>query len=239
MRTPFRTAARPLLLALFLLLQPGCDFLAGLGARGPAAGAAAEREGVRLFQARRFEEAIPHLEKALAATTDRDGQVNLLAAIGNCHNELDRYDEALGFYRRALALDPESATVLTNIGVAYRLKGDYDEAERNYLAALALEPDYAELHASLGALAVFREDYDKAIRHLERAAKLDDGLPVVHSNLAIAYASVERFEDAERALKRATVRGYHQPEVIKERIEALRALSREPARRIDPAALRP
>ena len=91
-----------------------------------------------------------------------------------------------------------------------------------YQLALKLAPDYAELHASMGALAIYQSDFDTAVTHLEEAVELDDSLPVAHSNLALAYASVGRFDDADAELKKAIIRGYHQPEVIRERIDELR-----------------
>ena len=74
-------------------------------------------------------------------------------------------------------------------------------------------------------MAIFQGDYETAIKHLERAIELDDSYPVAHSNLALAYASVGRFDEADQELKKAVLRGYHQPEVIKRRIEELRKIS--------------
>ena len=79
----------------------------------------------------------------------------------------------------------------------------------------------------MGALAIHQGDYNKAIEHLERAVDLDDKLPVIHSNLAIAYASAGQFGKAEKELKKAIVRGYHQAEAIRERIEQLRKLAND------------
>lgn len=179
-------------------------------------------EGSRLFDQRKFAEAIPYLERALEKATEARTRSDVLTSLGNCYNELNRFKESLEYYDRALREDPTNHKAYVGQGVVYRLSGDYDKAAQSYSKALELAPDYAELHASMGVLAMTQGQYDAAVRHLERAVQLNDSLAVAHSNLALAYASVGRFDEAQDELKKAVIRGYHQPEVLKERIERLR-----------------
>ena len=180
---------------------------------------------MRLYEQRKFAEAIPHLQNALGKPLGVYTRSEVLTTIGNCYNELEQFEESLEYHDRAIDEDPKNHQAYVNKGVVYRLMGDYDEAEKLYSTALDLAPDYAELHASMGALAIYQDDYKAAVNHLERAVELDDTLAVAHSNLAFAYATVGRFDEADKELKKAVIRGYHQPEVIKERIEQLRNAS--------------
>jgi Flp pilus assembly protein TadD len=111
-------------------------------------------------------------------------------------------------------------------GVIYRLMGDYDSASRLYSKALEIAPDNAEVQTSVGVLAIHKGDYETAVSHLKKAIKLNDALAVAHSNLAIAYAATGYFDDADQELKKAIVRGYHQPEVIKEKIDQFQRVLR-------------
>ena len=181
--------------------------------------------GVRLYEQRQFAEALSELEDALDKPLRDYTRSDVLTIIGNCYNELDRFEEALTYHDRAIREDPNNYQAYVNKGIVYRLMGNYDQAATSYAKALELAPEYAELHASMGALAIYRDDYPTAINHLERAVELDDALAVAHSNLALAYATVRRFDEADSELKKAVVRGYHQPEVIKQRIEQLRKVS--------------
>lgn len=178
---------------------------------------------MRLYEQRTFAEAIPHLENALDKPLVVHTRSEALTMAGNCYNKLNQFEKSLSYHDRAIEEDPKNHQAYVNKGIVYRLMGDYDAAAKLYSKALDLAPDYAELHASLGALAIYQDDYESAINHLERAVELDDTLAVAHSNLAVAYATVGRFDDAEKQLKKAIIRGYHQPEVIRERIERLRS----------------
>jgi tetratricopeptide (TPR) repeat protein len=180
---------------------------------------------MRLHAQRKFADAIQELEEGLSRPLRVYTRAEVLTAIGNCYNELGQFEESLAYHDRAIEEDPHDHRAYVNKGVVYRLMGDYDQAASLYSKALELAPDYPELHASMGALAIYQDDPQTAVDHLERAVELDDTLAVAHSNLAVAYATVGRFDDAEKELKAAIVRGYHQPEVVRERIERLRSSS--------------
>jgi hypothetical protein len=66
---------------------------------------AAFNEGSALFVSGRYEEAIPHLRKALALDPDR---VAAHRALGRAHEELGRTEEAIAAYGKYLAAAPKS-----------------------------------------------------------------------------------------------------------------------------------
>lgn len=61
-----------------------------------------------------------------------------------------RFEEALGCYREALALKPDSAAILNNLGNALCYLNRLDEAEACLREALRLEADHPNFHANLG-----------------------------------------------------------------------------------------
>lgn len=215
------------------LMLSGCNF-SDTAAQAPSAvettrdtrmsGDDEATAGQVLIEQREFAQAIEPLERALGKPLNTYSESIVLTMIGNCYSELEQLEKAFDYYDRAIAQDPENHKAYVAKGVAHRLQGEYDDAAAAYDQALTLAPDYAELHASIGGLAIFQDDLDKAVKHLEKAVALDDSVAISHSNLAVAYAMSGRFDDADKQLKKAVVRGYHQPEVIKERIDQLRNL---------------
>ncbi len=65
-----------------------------------------------------------------------------------------QFDEAIGFYRAALALRPNSGSLHYYFGTALRRKGLLNEAESAYRQAIELEPGLADAHSSLVGLLV-------------------------------------------------------------------------------------
>jgi serine/threonine protein kinase len=60
--------------------------------------------------------------------------------------------EAIGFYRAALALRPQTSSVYYNLGLALVAVGDWEEARESYRQALAIDPNLAVVRTHLGDL---------------------------------------------------------------------------------------
>ena len=175
------------------------------------------------FDSEDYEKAVQLYQAAIAAGKSKgDELVYLYARLGLSYDSLDRFDEAIAAYQKALEIDPKAHEVWVNLGVAYRLKGNYDQAITSYQKALAINPNYAEAHSSLGTLYILQGKPQEAVGKFETAIKLDPTLAVAHGNLALAYAMVDRFEDADAALRQSIVLGYKNAETIRERIEQLK-----------------
>ena len=62
---------------------------------------------------------------------------------------LEEYDDAMGFYRKALALNPNHVDALANLGVGLWRADDLDAAEDHFSKALALRPNDAVFQKNL------------------------------------------------------------------------------------------
>jgi tetratricopeptide (TPR) repeat protein len=69
----------------------------------------------------------------------------------------------------ALAIDPEYAPALNQLGMLLRRNGKFIEAEAAYLKAVTASPDYALAHYNLGVLnELYLQRLDAALQHFER-----------------------------------------------------------------------
>jgi len=85
--------------------------------------------------------------------------------------DIERYEEAIELWKRALAYNPESALAYFNLGYANLCIGRYEDAYDATKHALELQEDYREARANLALIDIFRG------RHLAALKQLDD--PVV------------------------------------------------------------
>jgi tetratricopeptide (TPR) repeat protein len=73
----------------------------------------------------------------------------------------------------ALALDPDHAPALNQLGMLLRRDGQFLEAEAAYLKAVTASPDYALAHYNLGVLnELYLQRLDYALQHFERYQEL-------------------------------------------------------------------
>jgi Flp pilus assembly protein TadD len=97
-----------------------------------------------------------------------------------------RYAVAVEEYRKALAADPDDASVWSNLGIALQKQGDAAGAEESYRRALSIEAGDARAHYNLGSLLAARGERTQGIEHLEAAVRIDPDLAAARFNLATA-----------------------------------------------------
>jgi tetratricopeptide (TPR) repeat protein/mono/diheme cytochrome c family protein len=93
------------------------------------------------------------------------------------------FDDAIGAYERALAIDPRYAKALNNLGDTLISLGRLADAVARYEQAVALDPTMPESRNNLGAALWRRGDYPRAERELREALRLRPGYPEAHFNL--------------------------------------------------------
>jgi serine/threonine-protein kinase len=112
-------------------------------------------------------------------------------------------EEAIGFYRAAVALRPQSPGALLNLGVALEGKGRWDEAIACYEDAIRLKPDYAEAHTGLGKALAEKGKVDEAIACHKEAIRLKPALAEAHNNLGLALGKKGEVNEGIACYKQA------------------------------------
>jgi serine/threonine-protein kinase len=128
-------------------------------------------------------DALPLL-KAAQERYPQDFWLNL--HLGDVLRQARRLDEALAYYRVALALRPQTLVVYNNLGIALVDKGQIDEAIACLKKAIALDPRSALAHSNLGAALVDKGQVDEAIGCYKKAIALNPRSAPAHNNLGIA-----------------------------------------------------
>jgi TolB-like protein/Tfp pilus assembly protein PilF len=112
-----------------------------------------------------------------------------------------RHGDAIEEIRRALALDPQSIYVDTNMGYLLYVSRQYDRAAEHFRRAVEGHPESAVLHTFLGAVYAQQGKLEEAIAHQERARELSQGGMLMDEiYLGYTYGRAGRRDDAERLL---------------------------------------
>lgn len=107
-----------------------------------------------------------------------------------------RIEEAIGHYRRAIAIRPGYAPAYNNLATALRSQKKPAEAEAAYTQALKLEPGFSAAHYNLANLLLDEGRAVPAVDHFERALQSEPASADVHNNLGIALTETGRIDDA-------------------------------------------
>ena len=116
---------------------------------------------------------------------------------------LDREQEALADFDRAISLAPDDQRALAYRGDTYRWLGRYEEALADLGRAIDLTPDDAWAISRRGAAYAEMGRYEEALADLGRAIDLTPGDPWAISRRGAAYAEMGRYEEALADLGRA------------------------------------
>ena len=123
---------------------------------------------------------------------------------GQCALRSVQPAEAIGYYRTALALRPETVSLRYALGGLYLGQHRWDGAIAEYEQAIRLDPENAWCHNRLGfALAWKGGRDDEAIAQFREAIRLDANIGWSHYYLAIALERKGRLDEAADEFREA------------------------------------
>ncbi|MDA8095688.1 MAG: tetratricopeptide repeat protein [Betaproteobacteria bacterium] len=106
-------------------------------------------------------------------------------------------------FREAIALVPDFAEAIANLGFVLESGGAVEEAEACYVRALALNAPYPQLHLNHGALLFRQKRLDEAERAYRQAIDLWPEFSAAWSNLGVLLACRQREDEAEACYRKA------------------------------------
>jgi hypothetical protein len=83
------------------------------------------------------------------------------------------FETAIPMLRQAMALEPGSAMITTNLGCAYWNLLDFETARKYFRDAMTIDPDHASAYANMGLMLASDNRFDAAQQMFERAINLD------------------------------------------------------------------
>jgi eukaryotic-like serine/threonine-protein kinase len=111
--------------------------------------------------------------------------------------------EAIGYFRAALALRPQVTSIWNYLGYTLQAAGQLDDAFYYYQQALRANPRQAETYNNLGTAMRAKGNSAEAIGYFERALEINPNMAVAHSNLGAALLARNHLDDGIAHLKQA------------------------------------
>lgn len=150
---------------------------------------------------KRYEEARQKFQEALRLRPD---YARAHAGLGGIYAEADRdWKAAIAEYLKALHVEPENATYLSDLAWAYYQAGQVDRAIEVFRKAIALKPDYVVAHANLGWAYLKKGEVEAAAAHFQEALNLDPNSPFARFGFAKALEALGREAEAAGEYQKA------------------------------------
>jgi len=134
--------------------------------------------------------------------------------VGAAYVELEKYDEALPYYNRAIAISPRFVKIYNNRGVVFEKKKRFDLALKDYTTALSIDPHSAHAYVNRGVTLEMMGKLDLALQDYNNAIKYRPYLEVAYSNRGVIYEKMGKFDlsieshSQALAINSTYVRGY-------------------------------
>lgn len=132
--------------------------------------------GIVLFRKGRPDEAVRHVERAIALMPDAALFHRNLCEM---YRKQRRFDAALLAGLRAVELDPSDIHAHHNLGVLHYHRLEPDDAIKRAEAALALTPDMPGAHFGIAEACLLKGDFDRGWEEYEWRFKLGNAAPLM------------------------------------------------------------
>nr|MBF0220974.1 YcaO-like family protein [Desulfobulbaceae bacterium] len=140
--------------------------------------------GRNLHTLGKFDEAMPHLERALNLNPQEEDIPYIYSYMGNCLQDQGKFKAAIDVLRKGLALDDERPDLHNMIGVCSYKLDDFSAAVDHFTRAVELAPSSAIDYANLGVNYHKLNDKEQAIKNFETALALDPSIEFAQKQLA-------------------------------------------------------
>eukprot|EP01061_Rhynchopus_euleeides_P019297 TRINITY_DN3170_c0_g2_i1.p1 TRINITY_DN3170_c0_g2~~TRINITY_DN3170_c0_g2_i1.p1 ORF type:complete len:389 (+),score=200.41 TRINITY_DN3170_c0_g2_i1:49-1215(+) len=96
-----------------------------------------------------------------------------LKAKGNELMTKGQHKSAVGYYTKAIEMDPSNGVYYCNRAAAYTHLSQYKEAVRDCEKSTQLKPDYSKAHSRLGTAHFYLQNFPAAVEAFQKACELD------------------------------------------------------------------
>jgi tetratricopeptide (TPR) repeat protein len=165
-----------------------------------------------------------YVENADPEEVDVDGLIE--AGVG--YVSINRHEQAVEAFDRAVKIDPENAEAWVNKGFAHAEVEEYDQAIGAYDEALRVDEDDEFTAEALvnKAYAEYEAHRGDPLETVERALEIDERMPEAWYNRAVFLNERGNHEDALRCIDNALSLGQRGPRALDEKARALEELGR-------------
>ena len=155
---------------------------------------------ISLFNNNQMQEGLDDVQTLINGYPNSALLYNIRASFRKAIGQLE---DAVKDYEKALALKPDYAEALYNLGITLRELGQIDAAINSYKKALTIKPDYFGAHNNLGNIYLEIGQLDAAADHFEWAVAYKPDFADAYNNLGVVCRERDQVYDAIKNFEKA------------------------------------
>jgi arylsulfatase A-like enzyme/Tfp pilus assembly protein PilF len=187
------------------------SFVASVGSDASRAGLADPKDKVHLFnkitdarEAARDENEIAAAMGLLDEVLKEDPKViDAWFALGMMSARRGRHEDAIGYYKHALALKSDDEEAVINMAHAYRALGRDNEALVGFRRFLELDPKNAQVHYEIAQILIDRGELATAATELQAALAVEPKMAAARNALGVVALNQGDLASAEKQIRQA------------------------------------
>jgi arylsulfatase A-like enzyme/Tfp pilus assembly protein PilF len=146
----------------------------------------------------RFDEVVGMLKRVLR---EDPTVIDAWFMLGNVHAKVNRQEQAIEYFKKALALKPDDEMAVVNMANAYRQIGRDEEALVGYRRFLQLDARNAQVRYEVAQILIDRGDLDEARQMLTEALAIEPKLTAARNALGVVALNGGDLAAAEREIR--------------------------------------
>ncbi len=147
----------------------------------------------------KFDEAIEHYKLSFIEKEDAGGFNN----IGYAFIKLKKYEEAVKWLEKAIALDNALLDARMNLAKAYRMEGRISDAIKQYEEVLKLKPDFTPALNQIGLLFVEEKRFEEATEKFKKCVTIKPESEEYLRNYGKALNEIGKSDEALKQIEKA------------------------------------
>ena len=120
--------------------------------------------------------------------------------MGLSYLELEQPDMAIKVWLSAIKKIPSDASMLSNIGIAFKAKYNFLEARKYFFLALKVNPNHLQSYVNLGNLETALNNNKLALNYYLKAYKINNNVEAVLTYLTLSYSANGNFDEAKKII---------------------------------------
>jgi len=130
------------------------------------------KKGIEAAKNKQYEQAIVFFDTAAKTEQDKDIAANALYNAGLCYGILEKFEDEINYYKKAIEVSDSCQPALYDLGMYYNKNGDNENSLKMFEKLIQVNPTHEGAFYMVGLIYSETGDKEKSEEYFQKAAEL-------------------------------------------------------------------